>query len=63
MSEKNEPTSDGAVRKPGWPEGFWEEFERMPFPADFELGEDLPDQADRAIGWYDEPINGGQSCQ
>jgi hypothetical protein len=35
----------------------------MPLPADFELGEDLPDQADRAIGWFDEPTNDGQSCQ
>jgi antitoxin VapB len=43
------------VEKPGWPEGFWEAFDRMPFPADFERPEDLPDQAERAVGWNDEP--------
>jgi len=57
------PSGSDALEKPGWPEGFWEELKRMPLPADFELGEDLPDQADRAIGWFDEPINDGQSCQ
>ena len=42
------------VEKPGWPEGFWEEFAKMPFPDDFKRPADLPDQADRAIGWFDE---------
>jgi hypothetical protein len=41
MSDKNGALSEGdAPRKPGWPEGFWEELERMPFPADFDVGED-----------------------
>jgi hypothetical protein len=64
MSKKERPPSDAdAVQKPGWPEGFWEEFNRMPFPDDFELGEELPDQADRAVGWSDERVDEGQSCQ
>lgn len=41
------------VEKPGWPEGFWEELAKMPFPEDFDVGPPLPDQADRAIGWFD----------
>ena len=60
MSDENgTPSEGGALQKPGWPEGFWEEFEQMPFPADFDLGEDLPDQADRAVGWFDEPTDDG----
>lgn len=41
------------VQKPGWPEGFWETLAWMPLPDDFERPEDLPDQADRAVGWAD----------
>ncbi|HVG46018.1 MAG TPA: hypothetical protein VM890_14850 [Longimicrobium sp.] len=51
MSKKSGSAPEGDVEKPGWPEGFWEELKRMPFPDDFELGEELPDQADRAVGW------------
>jgi hypothetical protein len=57
--ENRAPSEGGTVQKPRWPEGFWEEFERMPFPADFDLGEDLPDQGDRAMGWYDKPMDDG----
>jgi hypothetical protein len=60
MSKKDGPPSDAdAVQKPGWPEGFWEELKRTPLPADFDVGEELPDQADRAVGWYDKPMNDG----
>ena len=31
----------------------------MPFPEDFKLEEELPDQPDRAIGWFDQPLDEG----
>ena len=57
--KKGAPSEGGALQKPGWPEGFWEELKRNPLPDDFEVGEDLPDQADRAVGWYDKPMDDG----
>jgi len=45
------------VEKPGWPEGFWEELKRNPLPDDFDIGEELPDQPERAVGWFDRPLD------
>lgn len=44
------------VEKPGWPEGFWEEIQRNPLPDDFDVGEPLTDQPDRAADWFDRPL-------
>jgi hypothetical protein len=58
-NENGAPSAGGALPKPGWPEGFWEELKHDPLPDDFDASEDLPDQPDRAVGWYDEPMGDG----
>lgn len=45
------------VEKRGWPEGFWEELDRIPLPDDFGAPPPLPDQGDRAESWFDAPLD------
>jgi antitoxin VapB len=45
------------IEKPGWPAGFWKALERNPLPADFDIGEELPDQPERAADWLDRPLD------
>ena len=45
------------VDKPGWPARFWAELERSPLPEDFDIGEELPDQPERSVGWFDASVS------
>jgi hypothetical protein len=44
------------AEKPVWPEGFWEELNRMPLPDDFDVGPPLPDQHTWSDGFWEEML-------